>query len=151
MTEKSNALDAEMDQVKSRGAETLVMQEKPTPPAAFVLYRGEYDKRRDPVTAATPAVMPALPADAPRNRLGLARWLFSPAHPLTAHVTVNRLWQEAFGTGLVKTSDDFGVTGEPPSHPELLDWLAVDFRDPSTSSGQGWDVKRTIKLIVTSA
>jgi hypothetical protein len=121
------------------------MEERGEPATAYLLLRGEYDKQRDQLSPDTPDILPALPADAPRNRLGLARWLMSPDHPLTARVTVNRFWQEIFGTGLVKTTGDFGVSGELPSHGELLDWLAVDFRE------SGWDVKRFFKQIVMSA
>jgi mono/diheme cytochrome c family protein len=138
-------LEAEEAAIKSRGTVALVMNEKPQPPMAFLLFRGEYDKRRDQVKANTPAVLPPLPSDAPRNRLGFAQWLLRPEHPLTARVTVNRFWQELFGTGLVRTTGDFGVSGELPSHPELLDWLAVEFRDG------GWDIKKFFKLLVTSA
>jgi hypothetical protein len=118
-----------------------------------VLFRGDYDKRRDPVKADTPKSMPALPADLPRNRLGLAKWLVSPEHPLTARVTVNRFWQEVFGTGLVRTSGDFGIAGELPSHPELLDWLAVEFREATLccQDPTPWDVKHFFRLLVTSA
>jgi hypothetical protein len=130
--------------IKSRGTVAHVMNEKPEEAMAYILFRGEYDKRRDPVKPNTPAVLPAFPADAPRNRLGFAQWLLQPEHPLTARVTVNRFWQELFGTGLVKTAGDFGLTGELPSHPELLDWLAVEFRE------SGWDVKRFFKLMLMS-
>ena len=121
------------------------MQEKTEEAMAYVLFRGEYDKRRDEVKPATPDVLPPMPDDLPRNRLGFAQWLLRPEHPLTARVTVNRFWQEVFGTGLVRTAGDFGVAGELPSHPELLDWLAVEFRE------SGWDVKQFFKLMVTSA
>jgi hypothetical protein len=128
-----------------RGTVAYVMQERTNAPEAYVLFRGQYDQRRDRVTPATPSALPPMPADAPRNRLGFAQWLARPENPLTARVTVNRFWQELFGTGLVKTAGDFGVAGEPPSHPELLDWLAVEFRE------SGWDVKHIYKLMVMSA
>jgi mono/diheme cytochrome c family protein len=137
--------DAEEMVIRSRGTIAHVMSERPAPPEAFVLNRGEYDQRRDKVVADTPKALPAFADGLPRNRLGLAEWLLAPDHPLTARVTVNRFWQEAFGTGLVRTAGDFGVSGELPSHPELLDWLAVEFRE------QGWDVKKFFTLLVTSA
>jgi hypothetical protein len=123
----------------------MVMREMPTPRETFLLVRGEYDKKGEQVTAAVPAALPPLPEGVSADRLGLARWLVSPEQPLTARVTVNRFWQMAFGTGLVKTAEDFGSQGEPPSHPELLDWLAVEFRE------SGWDVKAFVRLLVTSA
>ena len=124
---------------------TMVMREREKPRDTFILVKGAYDNFADKVTHGTPAALPPLAADAPANRLALARWLVSPGHPLTARVTVNRLWQQLFGQGLVKTTEDFGVQGDKPTHPELLDWLAVEFRE------SGWDVKRLVKLIVTSA
>ncbi len=133
------------DYIYGRSTTTLVMQERPSPPRAWVLERGEYDQRRDQVRPDVPAVLPALPAGQPRNRLGLALWLVDPDHPLTARVMVNRLWQSVIGSGLVQTSEDFGVMGSRPSHPELLDWLAVEFVE------SGWDVNHILKLIVTSA
>ncbi|MCZ2341712.1 MAG: DUF1553 domain-containing protein [Bacteroidales bacterium] len=141
---KLRQLEQEEVAIKSRGTIAHVWNEKPSEPMAFLLYRGEYDQRRDPVSAATPPALPAFPPDLPRNRLGLAKWLLRPEHPLTARVTVNRFWQSLFGTGIVRTSGDFGTTGELPSHPELLDWLALDFRSD-------WDMKRFFKLLVTSA
>src|SRR5205807_7227078 len=119
--------------------------ERATPPEAYVLFRGDYDKRRDKVTAATPEALPPLPDDLPKNRLGFAKWLLRPEHPLTTRVTVNRFWQEVFGTGLVRTTGDFGVSGELPTHPELLDWLAIEFRET------GWDIKRFFKMIAMSS
>lgn len=139
------ALVQEDRMIRLRGTVAHVMQERTQTPSAFVLFRGEYDQRRDPVPPATPAFLPRMSDDLPRNRLGLAKWLLRPENPLTARVTVNRFWQELFGTGLVRTTGDFGVTGEQPSHPELLDWLAVEFREG------GWDVKKLFRTLVTSA
>ena len=124
---------------------TLVMSELAEPRPTHVLMRGAYDKRGEQVTSAPPSHLPALSSDWPKNRLGLARWILDPANPLTARVTVNRLWQAVFGIGLVRTSEDFGVQGEPPSHPELLDWLATEF------IRTGWDAKRMMKLFLMSA
>ena len=124
---------------------TMVMVEMSTPRKTHLLERGEYDKPGEEVFAGIPEMLPAMPADSPANRLGLARWLTQPNHPLTARVTVNRVWQRLFGTGIVKTVEDFGTQGEWPSHPELLDWLAVEFVE------SGWDVKRLLKTIVMSA
>ena len=136
------ALEGEMKLLKGRGTVAHVMNERADPAAAFVLFRGDYDKRRDPVRADTPDALPPMRPDLKKNRLGLAEWLVDPANPLTARVTVNRFWQELFGTGLVRTTGDFGLSGELPTHPELLDWLAVEFRDG------GWDVKRFFKMLV---
>jgi hypothetical protein len=135
----------------------MVMKELDKPRDAFILVRGQYDKRGDAVTAGLPAVLPSLPAGQPLNRLGLARWIVDPNHPLTARVWVNRAWERFFGTGLVKTTENFGSQAEFPSHPELLDWLAAEFMRPTVSpavSGrpaQPWDMKAFQKLLVTSA
>lgn len=142
---KLASLENEENVIRKRGTVAHVFQEKSEEAMAYVLFRGEYDKRRDRILAGTPAALPPLPEDYPRNRLGFARWLLRPEHPLTARVTVNRFWQEIFGNGIVRTAGDFGVSGELPSHPELLDWLAVDFRE------SGWDVKRFFKMVVMSA
>ncbi len=123
---------------------TLVAKESAERRKTFMLMRGEYDKPGDAVDPGVPSVLPPLPAGAPTNRLGLAEWLVDPSHPLTARVTVNRYWQQYFGVGLVKTVEDFGVQGERPSHPELLDWLATEFIQ------SGWNVKHLQRLIVTS-
>ncbi|MBI5386910.1 MAG: PSD1 domain-containing protein [Verrucomicrobia bacterium] len=124
---------------------TLVAKELEKPRATVILMRGEYDKKEEAVARGMPAILPPFPSDAPTNRLGLAKWLLDPAHPLTARVTVNRIWQQYFGVGLVKTVEDFGVQGEQPSHPELLDWLATEF------VRTGWDLKHLHRLIATSA
>ncbi|MBY0456000.1 MAG: DUF1553 domain-containing protein, partial [Gemmataceae bacterium] len=109
----------------------MVMADLPKPRDTFLLTRGDYSKTEGKVTPNTPASLPALPKGAPANRLTLAEWVVSKDNPLTARVAVNRLWQQFFGTGLVKTSEDFGVQGERPSHPELLDWLACEFVQPT--------------------
>ncbi len=137
-------LKAEEVAIQSRGTIAHVWNEKPSMPEAFILNRGEYDRRKDKVGPATPKVLPAFPADYPKNRLGFAKWLLLPDHPLTGRVTVNRFWQELFGAGLVRTAGDFGITGELPSHPELLDWLALEFQSH-------WDVKRFFKMMVMSS
>ena len=139
-------LEREQREVRRRGAITLVMHERSdAKPFAHILYRGAYNQPRARVEPATPAALPPMPASLPRNRLGLAKWLVDDSNPLTARIAVNRFWQEVFGTGIVKTSDDFSSQGEPPSHPKLLDWLAVEFRD------SGWNVKELFRLMVTSA
>jgi hypothetical protein len=142
---KLHGLQQEETTIKSRGAITHVMQEKTEPAMAYILQRGDYDKRRDPVKPDTFKSLPPMPADLPKTRLGFAEWLLRPEHPLTARVTVNRYWQELFGTGIVRTTGDFGVSGELPSHPELLDWMAVEFRE------SGWDIKRFFKMLVMSS
>ena len=143
---EQHRLNLDLREIASRGAVTLVMEERAEqPPFAHVLYRGAYDQQRERVEASTPTVLPPMHSTMPRNRLGFARWLFTEDHPLTARVAVNRMWLEVFGVGLVRTADDFGSQGEAPSHPQLLDWLAVDFRE------SGWDVKRFYRQVLTSA
>lgn len=144
-TKELDGLQQQESALKAKGTVAHVTQEKKEPAHAFILYRGEYDQRKDKVFPSTPAFLPALAKDLPKNRLGFAKWLLSPENPLTARVTVNRFWQEVFGTGLVRTAGDFGGSGEMPTHPELLDWLAVEFRET------GWDMKKFFKMIVTSA
>lgn len=123
---------------------TLVMAEQDDPRKTYLLERGQYDKPRDEVAPDVPAALSDWPADAPRNRLGLAHWIVSKENPLTARVAVNRLWKQCFGAGLVRSMNDFGTQGELPTHPKLLDYLAAEFRD------NGWDVKELLRLIVTS-
>ncbi|TWU22548.1 Planctomycete cytochrome C [Novipirellula galeiformis] len=125
--------------------EIMVMKELSEPKLSYLLERGVYDQRGEAVEPATPSILPNFPEDAPRNRLGLAQWLTRNDHPLTSRVAVNRLWQICFGEGIVRTPEDFGSQGAPPTHPELLDWLAVEFIE------NGWDIKRMLKRIVTSA
>ncbi|MGH9720787.1 MAG: DUF1553 domain-containing protein [Bryobacteraceae bacterium] len=137
-------LRAEKTALEKAILNTMVMEELEKPRDTFVLGRGDYRNKGDKVTPDVPDALPPFPEDAPRNRLGLARWLTGPSHPLTARVAVNRYWQMYFGAGLVKTAEDFGSQGEAPSHPELLDWLATEFV-------RTWDIKAMQRLIVTSA
>ncbi len=138
------AAQAQVDALIKAIPPTMIMQDQPQPRESFILVRGEYDKPSEKVSANTPSYLPPLDDSLPRNRLGLARWLVAPSHPLTARVTVNRLWQQFFGIGLVDTPEDFGLQGNPPSHPELLDWLAVDFIE------SGWNLHHVIRTIVLS-
>ncbi len=143
---KLDRLVAEDGTLRRRGGITLVMEEKKdSEPFAHILKRGEYAQLGEKVAANTPAVLPPLPEDAPHNRLALAHWLVEAKNPLTARVTVNRIWQNIFGTGLVESAGDFGTTGSRPSHPALLDWLAVEFRE------SGWNYRQLVRLMVTSA
>ncbi|MCA9217431.1 MAG: DUF1553 domain-containing protein, partial [Planctomycetales bacterium] len=141
------ALRKAKDELEESLPTTLIWKEAAEPKPAFILIRGAYDKQGEPVTRRTPTALPPLTvADGQTpTRLDLAKWLVSAEHPLTSRVTVNRFWQQFFGRGIVETSEDFGSQGKPPTHPELLDWLAVEFRE------SGWDVKQLQKLIVMSA
>jgi mono/diheme cytochrome c family protein len=135
----------EKDKLEKSIPTTMVMAEMSKPRDTFVLGRGQYDNKGDKVTPGVPAFLPPMAEILPRNRLGLAKWILDPSNPLTARVVVNQYWQQYFGTGIVKTAEDFGSQGEPPSHPQLLDWLATEF------VRTGWDVKAMQRLIVTSA
>ena len=143
--ELKNYLDQEKQLERAIPTTMVMSEEKDKPRDTFVLLRGDYRNHGDKVTPGVPAVLPPLPKDQPANRLTLAKWLVDPAHPLTARVAVNRYWQGYFGTGLVKTTENFGSQGEAPSNPELLDWLATEF------VRSGWDMRAMQRLIVTSA
>jgi hypothetical protein len=143
---RSNELWEKQLELRRSLPTAMVMQEMSPPRPAFVLSRGRYDAPAEPVEPGAPeALLAPWPQGAPRNRLGLARWLTQPQHPLTARVVVNRFWAQLFGTGIVKTLEDFGSQSEWPSHPELLDWLAREFVDG------GWNVKALFKSLVLSA
>jgi hypothetical protein len=163
-------LNKQMDDLKALETKTnnaipttMVMSEMPQRRAAFVLLRGNYQTPGEAVAPNVPAILPPLPADKPANRLGLAYWLVDRENPLTARVAVNRYWKQFFGTGLVKTLEDFGSQGEFPSHPELLDWLAVEFMSPSSppsvkmATGESsrepanWNIKAFLKQILLSS
>ncbi|HVR76617.1 MAG TPA: PSD1 and planctomycete cytochrome C domain-containing protein [Planctomycetota bacterium] len=145
LVEEAKGLRKSRAEVEARIRTTMVMEEMAAPRETFLLVRGQYDKRGEKVTAGVPAFLPPLPEGAPPTRLGLARWLVDPSNPLTARVTVNRYWQMYFGTGLVRTAEDFGSQGEAPSHAGLLDWLAIELVE------SGWDVKALQARIVLSA
>jgi hypothetical protein len=144
LDEQIKKLSAARDKLAKSGPKVMVMADDTERPT-YVLERGLYNQRRHEVSAAVPAALAPLPAGAKADRLGLARWLMAPENPLTARVTINRLWAQVFGTGLVKTIENFGVQGERPAQQALLDWLAIEFRD------SGWDIKHMMHLMVTSA
>jgi Protein of unknown function (DUF1553)/Protein of unknown function (DUF1549)/Planctomycete cytochrome C/Concanavalin A-like lectin/glucanases superfamily len=139
-----NALKTRLADTRKEIATVQVMAEMAKPRDTFILGRGDYRNQGEKVTPAVPAMLPPMPGDAPANRLGMAQWLFGPRHPLTARVAVNRYWQNYFGTGLVKTTEDFGSQGDAPIQRDVLDWLATEFQS-------NWDVKAIQRLIVTSA
>ncbi len=141
---RSELRQVELQLLKSKPSQTLVMQELAEPRMSTMFKRGVYTDRGEPVQPGTPAVLPQS-ASEPRNRLDLARWLVARGNPLTARVVVNRWWAELFGRGLVGTAEDFGIKGEMPTHPELLDWLAVEFMEG------GWSMKKILRAMVTSA
>jgi hypothetical protein len=136
---------ADLRNSEPKAVKTMAMQERKDPRATHILVRGSFLNKGERVTSGVPALFPSLPEGQPANRLGLARWLVSERNPLAARVTVNRLWEQIFGRGLVATSEDFGTQGEPPSHPELLDWLATEL------VARRWDVKAMQRLMVSSA
>lgn len=143
--DKREAAKRKREEAEKSAPRTMVMRERAQTRKTTILVKGAYNVPAEEVQHGVPAKLPKLPPDAPKNRLALARWLVAPENPLTARVTVNRLWAQVFGRGLVKSVDDFGVQGDKPTHPELLDWLAVEFRE------SGWDLKKLVRLMVTSA
>jgi hypothetical protein len=142
---KSDGLKKQLNDYRADNLPRVMIMSDAQPRETHILNRGEYLQKQEKVTFATPAFLPPLPKEAPQNRLGFAQWLVRPEHPLTARVQVNRMWQHFFGTGIVKTSEDFGVQSEYPLHLALLDWLAVEFRE------QGWSMKHMHRQMVTSA
>ncbi len=144
LKKQRDATKQELEKLISEMPKVMVMADIKNPRRTFRLNRGSYQQPLDEVTPRVPEMLQSLPASDAPNRLALANWLFDDGNPLTARVAANRLWAQFFGHGLVKTVDDFGVQGEPPSHPELLDWLAAEYRD------SGWDTKHMIRLILNS-
>lgn len=141
---KKQPLDQELAAIKGRGSMSLVMVEKQEEPFAHVLERGQYTDKGEKVFAATPEFLPPMAESLPNNRLGLAKWLVDPANPLPARVTMNRAWSYLFGKGIVETASDFGIMGQRPSHPQLLNWLAAEF------VASDWDYRHMLKMMVTS-
>jgi hypothetical protein len=141
---KASEIDKQKKDLDAATVATMVSEDLPQPRETFVLIRGAYDKKGEKVERGVPSILPTFPESEPNNRLGLAKWLVAPNHPLTSRVIVNRYWQQFFGTGIVKTAEDFGAQGTWPTHPELLDWLATEF------IRTGWDVKRMHKLMLMS-
>ena len=146
-SQKAAALQYELNEISplSKYPKTMVMKDLAKPRSTYILERGQYDLKREKVSADVPAILNQLRSDLPRNRLGLAKWLTDPNHPLTARVAVNRYWQMLFGRGLVGSVEDFGTQGDRPTHPELLDALAIEFVE------SGWDVKAMLRLMLNSA
>ena len=145
LRQKMRPLEKRNAALRATGAKVMVMEDRDERRQSFILERGAFDQPRAKVSANSPSFLMPMDSDLPRNRLGLARWLVDPNHPLTARVAVNRTWERFFGTGLVKTAEDFGSQGEPPSHPELLDYLARRFIE------SGWNLQELQKLILMSA
>ena len=148
LSDEWKAVDGRLQNIKQTlgdASTTVPIMHDGTPRPTFVYLRGEYQNPGEAVTPSVPAALHAAPAGTKLDRLGLARWIVDAENPLTARVAVNRLWQELFGAGIVETAEEFGSQGEPPSHPELLDWLAVEYREG------GWNTKAMLKLMVTSA
>src|SRR5205814_209979 len=136
LKKRAESAQNELNAVNNAVPLAMVMEERKDPRDSFILIRGAYDRYGDKVYPAVPGVLHALPTGEQNIRLALAKWLVDPRNPLTARVAVNRVWQQLFGTGLVKTSEDFGIQGSPPTHPELLDWLAVEFQNPVVLSSE---------------
>ncbi|MCH2026634.1 MAG: PSD1 and planctomycete cytochrome C domain-containing protein, partial [Verrucomicrobiales bacterium] len=144
LTKKSKELNERLNKLKGSGPKVMIMEDRDKPRQTYILDKGSYEKRGQEVSMGTPAALPEIPDNFPKNRLGLAKWIVSAENPLTSRVIVNRFWQQIFGVGLVKTSEDFGTQGETPMNQELLDYLAATFIE------SGWDVKKLMRFIVTS-